>query len=308
MTSDKNTFPSIEQQGFSTVGISHCATVDYSERNGSIEKLAEDKYVLAFGKSPKEYYKTYLHVLDDELKILETVGPLPLPFRGSGIEDTRLIQHDGLTYCAYTDVALPHADVEINFTQSLSVLSPDFTVLRNIPLDYRGNFSGQWEKNWGFFFWNDRLHFVYSIRDHVVVELDFNGNIQNEYVMNKKLPDHYDDFNMHTGTPPKPLDDDHYIAFFHSWNKTGSWNVPERVYRVSAYTFEARPPFSILKMTQPLIYGSRLNALSDHPAVLFPAGLIVDQEQFLISIGINDVETKIVQIEKEYVIDQLVWI
>jgi len=304
---DSGAFPTIEQQGFRTAKPRHTAPTDYLERNGSIERVGDGRYLLAFGKQRNDLYRTYMHVLDSEFNVLESAAPLPLPFSGSGAEDTRLIRHDGLTYCAYTDITLPNGDTKLNFTQSLCVLDPGFKFLKSIPLDYRGNFSAQWEKNWGFFFWNNRLHFVYSIPHHTVVEIDEDGTILNEYIMEKKLPDIYDKFAVHTGTPPKRLDDDHYIAFFHAWDNTGSWVVRGRVYRVSAYIFEARPPFRIVNVTRPLIYGSRLNTPGVNLAVLFPAGLIVERDRFLVSIGINDIETKIVEISKQHVMDQLIW-
>src|SRR6185369_478578 len=123
----------------------------------------------------------------------------------------------------------------------------------------------------------------------------------------------YDNYFVHSGSPPKLYDKDHYITFFHNWDvdyiysgKKAEKRSHNRPYRISAYLFESKPPFHIKKVTGPLIYGSPYNSsidpseiwLRDHgydPAshlgtakVVFASGTIVNDDHVLISLGVND--------------------
>ena len=69
------------------------------------------------------------------------------------------------------------------------------------------------------------------------------------------------------------------------------------------YKFEAKPPFNIVYITDiPIMcgeeYGERLMSNFNH-SVVFPMGIIDDEDEFIVSIGLNDEKTALLKISNK---------
>lgn len=147
------------------------------------------------------------------------------------------------------------------------------------------------EKNWAWFPDEDEgaLNFVYSINPHVVVSTK-GTSIVNHWESAFETAWRHGD--LRGGTNPVLIGDE-YLAFFHSslpWKTIPIYGLRRR-YFMGAYTFSAKPPYQVLRITpEPLLIGSEHGPkIPGAPAVVFPCGLIKESDSTLyLTYGIND--------------------
>ena len=152
------------------------------------------------------------------------------------------------------------------------------------------NFTAQeQEKNWMPFIYKDDLYMVYSIKPHVIVRFYRSGICEKIY---ESVPSiNWEWGNLSGGTQAVKINDEEYLTFFHSFLSPDRANnrVP-RQYFIGAYTFEAKPPFRILRMTpEPLVWNALYQTFSESPhIVVFPAGLVNEDGIISMTYGDND--------------------
>lgn len=225
-----------------------------------------------------------LQIGDIEVERVCTLD-LPLSHGREQFEDARLFWHNGRIYCAYTEglyIARPWIA-----TQKLALLAADWSVEKTWTIAYGENSFGQ-EKNWQFFSHDERLYFVYSVRPHVVVQLNDDMTVARSWSTETDIAPP-----VRGGTPPI-REGDHYVTFahYHMNHATAA-----RRYVANAYRFEAAAPFRITGMTDPLITASGNDPTIPNPAyphwnpyVVFPCGALRDRssDTWTVSAGIND--------------------
>lgn len=152
------------------------------------------------------------------------------------------------------------------------------------------------EKNWGFFSLNGCVHFVYSIRPHLVVRLlDWQpvATFVTDSVLNWE-------FGEPRGGAPPVLVNGEYFCFFHS-----SIGIPpgnsvrrRRVYALGVYAFRACPPFRITRWPRlPIAYGDHsMEAWAD---VIFPGAALLSGNQWRVYYGHNDRECRVLTIQHD---------
>lgn len=142
------------------------------------------------------------------------------------------------------------------------------------------------EKNWLWFFHDERPHMIYSASPHVVA--NFNSAFElvgtSESVWDASA---WTFGEIRGGTPPVLVDGE-YWTFFHSSTPWGK----RRQYHMGAYAFEAKPPFRITKITlDPLLSGSKQDRwFEGKPLVVFPCGSLYRDDKWLVSLGVNDLD------------------
>ena len=168
----------------------------------------------------------------------------------------------------------------------LTILHPEYGVNGRTIRDNRGH-----EKNWTWFFHDDKPYMIYLNRPHTVVEMDSTCSPQREYkseITNRLW--RADLGEPRGGTNPVRVGDE-YWCFFHS---SQPWWNNRRRYFMGAYAFEAKPPFRITRMSsEPMLKGSlKNNRVGEFPLVVFPGGALFDEEkqEWLVVMGINDCE------------------
>ncbi len=170
---------------------------------------------------------------------------------------------------------------------------------------YGNNAGYSKEKNWIFFEHAEELYCIYSgAPKHIVLKLNGEKVVQ-EFVT--EGPD-WQWGHFRGGTPPADLGDGRMMSIFHSSLAT---EVPPHFVRYygGAYTFESKPPFRPLQISQmPLMAGSEEDGHKVDPRyvqgwkpfVVFPCGLVPDGTDWLCSLGVNDWQCAVARIKPEH--------
>ena len=136
------------------------------------------------------------------------------------------------------------------------------------------------EKNWQFFSHEGRLHAVYSQSPHSVGVFGPNGFV---------VPHHHDHGGLwklgepRGSTPPVRVGDE-YFSFFHSRSAKGE-------YHIGFYSFEAKPPFRVLRWPSAPCFSPFGTETSDECKglkVLFPGGAVLTDGEWLMAYGVGD--------------------
>lgn len=234
-----------------------------------------------------------LHVaeLDKDMtpKKVTTLNGLGHPRATVGQEDPRLFEYQGRLHVSFTGVERSGGGVVTNVLYAR--LTDDFRIEEVFAPNYFGRRS--WEKNWVFFEWEGMLLAVYSIAPHVILHI--RGN--QAYPLaetNTAFP--WSGGTLRGGCPPVRVGDTFYHWFHGRHGAEGDeqhkWHHSK--YTIGLYTFPARYPFAIERMTPDPILIADYETLPDdqkrsgNPAVVFPAGAILERGQWSISMGVHD--------------------
>lgn len=212
-------------------------------------------------------------------------------------EDPRVIYHNGKTYVGCCNFVWYRTKKWTGAHQLMVVCDDKWDVkLRYDPI-YGKNGKGLGlntghEKNWLWFFHEDKLNLIYSARPHTVVEFDGHLRMVAERRTEAKLPWAFGE--IRGGTPPVRVGGE-YFTFFHS---SLPWTERYRRYYMGAYAFEAQPPFTITRITErPLLIGSQNDYWVDKkPLVVFPCGSVMRGQNWLVTMGVNDLKCAWIEI------------
>lgn len=211
-------------------------------------------------------------------------------------EDCRLFMFKGEPYISYTEMVgyMPG----LNYTcvmkyARIALRKGKWSVLDEWQPVYGNNNGFSKEKNWVFFEHDGKLMCIYSTDpEHVVLEMD-GSRVVREY---RSPGPKWQWGHMRGGTPPVDMGDGRMLCVFHSSIPTET--PPHYVrYYAAAYTFENKPPFRILQLSeQPVLSGSEEDGHRVDPRytegwkpyVVFPCGLVPDDGGWLVSFGVND--------------------
>lgn len=205
-------------------------------------------------------------------------------------EDPRCLVRGGALIISYTSFRWPKTYGH----QVLSSIAPDATppyMLNEVAHIIYGN-NGQFntdnrwhEKNWTWFVHENVLHCAYAIDPYHIVFNQTGYKVKDEHWTETDLSG-WTWGTMRGGTNPIRVGTE-YISFFHSSIDTVEYR---RVYYMGAYAFKAEPPFPITRYTRkPLLMGSQHDPRNlGAPLVVFPSGSIYENDQWFITMGIND--------------------
>lgn len=185
--------------------------------------------------------------------------------------------------------------------QKMLVFDENFKHIDNIHFEYgfngksRDKNSGK-EKNWTFFIQDNKLMCVYKMSPHTVVEFDWNGNVISEYISHNNIQTDWL-FGLCRGGSNPVFKDGFYHAFFHS---SIYWKQGKNRYVMGYYKFEPTPPYKIVNISNtPILWGNSIDEFiypEANPPVVFPCGLILEDNNFVVSFGFNDEKTGIIKI------------
>lgn len=142
------------------------------------------------------------------------------------------------------------------------------------------------EKNWIWFKHDGFWHFVYQAHPHIVVRVDSQSQLRDYKPPNAPETSPWLYGAIHGGTPPIRVGNE-YITFFHS---SLAWKGRKKRYYCGAYAFSAKTPFPMTRLTRkPLLMGSEDDPRTlGGPLVTFPCGSLLENNEWLISMGVND--------------------
>jgi len=240
----------------------------------------------------------------------------PTNFDREHFEDPRAIFHKGKTFVSCCNFVVTNNGA--SWTGAHQVLcevgrmsSDEWRVTKRLDPIYGNNgdrigADKGMEKNWLWFFHDDLPHMVYQAWPHRIVR--FSTDFHQEFVYesgSKKLP--WDNGIIRGGTPPVLAPDGkEYWTFFHSSLKLN--DQYRRRYYMGAYAFESKPPFRITRITpEPLLAGSSQDQWAERkPLVVFPCGSDFKDDQWLVTMGINDICSAWIKIPHEELQERMV--
>lgn len=283
--------------GIFSFGKAESEQIDYSN-TGLVVRPDGDWLVVrrSLNKPNMPYGKNDLvaFLLDDKTPVKGFKIKIPTSHPEEQFEDPRAIYHNGKTYVSACNFVW-YGKSWTGAHQVLACVGDDWHTIQRYDVAYGKNGAGLaqntgHEKNWIWFFHNDRPHLIYFSVPHTVVEFGNGFRIENEYKTETPNLD-WQHGEIRGGTPPIRIGDE-YWTFFHS--STVWYNEHEkresRRYHMGAYAFEAKPPFAITKITtMPLLSGSQHDRWAERkPLVVFPCGSTFREGKWFIVGGCND--------------------
>lgn len=272
--------------------------------NSSIIQRGDEEWIIARKAVGDDFQQPGLNSLvafklnDDRLPIFYVEIKLKNnSYRDQHFEDPRIAVISGqpwLSYCTFQ--VLPgqrwsgaHQQVAIlnEEWQPSAVWSPVYG--HNSGSLYTGTGN---EKNWTWFEHDGVAHLVYHLDPMTVVR--WNGDqVVEEYNENGPCTG-WQWGNIRGGSNPVRIGDE-YLLFYHS---STAWTPIKRRYHMGALCFEAKPPFKITRMTKkPLLSGSQDDPWTEGlPLVVFPCGAIYSRGKWVVTLGVNDYCTAMMEI------------
>lgn len=274
----------------------NCGLVDYQGSHWLVTRRCKRGYM----KNP--HNSIVLWKLKDNAPVARHEVKFPTVFAKEEHEDSRAINRNGtiiLQYCNFIQGKTFAHQCITGLDKNLNAIRPLHIVYGKNGKNLKSN-KGH-EKNWIWFEHEGRLHFVYSAIPHEVCRTE-NGKVTQVYTSDFKNAS-WSYGEIRGGTPPVRIGDE-YFTFFHS---SIPWKNKKRRYLMGAYMFSATPPFPILRMTQkPMLVGSENDPRKDtHPCVVFPQGALIKNNEWIVTMGINDCRCAYIRIPHGELLEKL---
>lgn len=224
----------------------------------------------------------------------------------SQAEDARFFSYKNRLFLIYNDnleVIYPQRSQRRDmFIAELFCLNGYYELSAPLKLTYPPKYGEQlWQKNWTPFVCEGTLYFSYSLNPHLVLFANLltgECHALHETHFHSSWP-----FGELRGSSEAILVDGEYLSFFHSGifeTSEASWPRTIWHYFMGAYTFSARPPFAITRITEKPILTHGLYTASDRQKrVIFPGGFVVDGSSIYVAYGKDDCEMGIMILDKE---------
>jgi predicted GH43/DUF377 family glycosyl hydrolase len=157
------------------------------------------------------------------------------------------------------------------------------------------------QKNWTNFVHNNELYFIKNITPHTIYKFDLKEKKLinfNEMTWNNKW---FYNLEFRGNTNPVRLPDNNFLNTFHTTFRTTIDGINYRFYDNGFYIFEGKPPFKPIKMmTQTFLPAESCdltfnwkenpftNKFNDKFFCVFPAGMVLNGDDVIISYGNSD--------------------
>ncbi len=268
----------------------NCTLVDRADGRFLIVRRSEWRDGMPYGMNDLVAFK-----LDGTMPTQGIPIQMPQYYPQEHFEDPRAIQLGDRTFISACNFVW--APRYSGAHQMIGECNGDWKAKRRIDPVYRGNGAhcynnNRSEKNWLWFFHDDKPHLIYLSSPLTIAVFNEVFQYQREY-QTPALPWHYGE--IRGGSPPVRVGDE-YWTFFHSsvpWEVRGT-----RRYHMGAFAFTVTAPFKMTRITKlPLLSGSPYDKY-DHPKplVVFPCGALHRAGQWLISFGVNDLNSAYIRI------------
>lgn len=236
----------------------------------------------------------------------------------SRCDDARLLMVDGELHLIYSDNHYPEI-TDGGFRLHVVKLELDrdeFKIISNERLvDYDDALDYRREKNWVPFEYFGTLFLAYTIMPHTIYCPLLLGNGRCDTVVKTSPSIVWEWGEIRGGTPALPLDDDHYLSFFHSLIEMPSAHSEGKKvlhYFIGAYTFTRSFPFKITQVSPEPIVGKNFyhGPIYDYywkpVRVVFPCGFIIENDNIWMSYGRQDHEIWVAKIDKKALLESLI--
>ncbi len=282
-----------------------------------------DHYLLTFRYLPNRFDLPWLSYIGIVLldKSFDPVSSFPLldtrfynEDTPSQSEDARVFAFNGKYYIVYndnTEIMFPSLwERRDMYIAELIFKDDQCKLAKPLKLRHQTKFSHVlWQKNWSPFEWNGNLLFSYSINPHEVVSPNLNNGFCQPIYETEK-PIQWNLGNLRGGSPAQKINDEYYLAFFHSGFFTSSGCSGNRElwhYYMGAYTFSSEPPFAITRISSTFIDAPGFYTFSNYDKrVIYPGGFVVEDSTVYLAYGKDDSEIWIATINLNNLIGSMV--
>jgi predicted GH43/DUF377 family glycosyl hydrolase len=294
-------FQTVNKQGFKFTDIDNDLLGGISEKfNGALLEYKGD-ILLAYRSYSVKDGRMRIHIskLNKDLTVNTSFSPVELvlysKYGSQLFEDPRLFIHKDKLHCSYVNV-IPNNRGGWATVIIVARLNDDLSLDHIIWSKNIGHNLNGTEKNWIYFSNGDNLYLIYDQSCNHTFQVNENtGKVIREFQNSSKVQiiDGY----IRGGTSPI-IHNGKYITFYHGSDHR-AWLG--RTYYMGIIEFEAVPPFRITRACRPFLFGSNENGYcgSGSSYCVFPAGVIANDSEFLVSAGINDTYNTIIHIPNQ---------
>lgn len=307
----------------------NCGVVERPDGTWLVARRSQWKQREDFGYNDIMAFK-----LEDTRPIIGVKVHMGTQFPHEHFEDPRVVFVNGRTFVSACNFIRHRVNGRETMTwphQIISEVNNDWQLVQRYDPVYgkNGRDSGSNTghcKNWNYFWHNGHPHMLYQASPHQIVPMthDFKCLGVHDWTkatchsetgcgpmqpgMLKCWETKWDSsiwkYGVIRGGTPPVLIDGEYITFFHS---STPWTTDKRQYHMGAYRFESKPPFKITKITkEPLLTGSRFDRwYPGKPPCVFPCGALLRNGEWLITMGVNDIDCGWLKLPHDDLIDLL---
>ena len=232
------------------------------------------------------------YTLNDDMTVgdkipYNLVGQYP----GEQMEDPRAMYYNGKYYigCAsYVPAEFPFSG---STHQKLYILDDSGRYEDYLSINYEGNAdnildTSRSQKNWSWFFKDDRLHIVYDMHPrHTVLICDSEMKYPEKRFISNRA---YWKYGESRGGSNPILHEGRYWCFFHSSTDVAPG---KRIYFMGYYSFSPEPPFNVLSVSkEPILSGNYIDNGNPYirSLVVFPGGAYLEDDTWTVVYGVND--------------------
>lgn len=233
--------------------------------------------------------KLSLAELDDSGKVESDIA---LEIEGKSIEDAKWFEVGGLAFLSWVESLYPETLTSVVKYSPFGHASKD-----SVPQQPSivGNDGTTTQKNWVFFGFGSHICVLYQCYPtHQIFDLE------SKAVYETSAP-RWPYGTIKGGTPPVEYEGK-LLRFFHA-TLDNELTPNRRRYYIGAYLMEPEPPFAVVRVSRkPIIYGSEIGAVKPRECfhfkqnVCFPSGVVVRDNYWLLSLGVNDSECVIAKV------------
>lgn len=254
--------------------------------------------------------------LDDNFNIISEPKILAIYGNAAAFskhQDPRLIVLRDELYIVYSSfVTIDQMVTRRMVVAKIEPCDDGFCINNPIGLLFFDGASSRWEKNWVPFCYNNNLLLAYSLIPHRIFKPLIEFGVCPTVSSSASTID-WSWGELRGGTPAL-LDDDRYLAFFHSSIKIATVHSQGKAmphYVMGAYTFAAHPPFEITHISPEPIVGKNFYHGKEYKTwkpvrVVFPMGFIMDDDYIWLSYGRQDFEIWIAKLDKKGLYQSLI--
>jgi predicted GH43/DUF377 family glycosyl hydrolase len=180
---------------------------------------------------------------------------------------------------------------------------------------FEGANSSTREKNWVPFDYQGNLLLAYSIVPHLILKPSLGQSNSCKTIATTNNPFSTWRWGIPRGGTPGVRFGDKYLSLFHSSVKmrtVHSGNAEVTHYFMGAYTYDTEPPFAVRQVSQQPIVGENFYHGEDHKPywkpvkVVFPCGLISDEDFVWVTYGRDDHEVWVAKLDPRALLESLI--
>lgn len=237
-----------------------------------------------------------------------------LPLKVSKAQGARLVKFNNVFLIVYNNILDTEDQESRRLIVSHLIFAKNEFYIKDpkLLISFKGDPTRWREKNWSPFQYKGQLYLSYTINPHRVFHLPRSSSICQTVAYTKKDIDW--DYGEMRGGAPAIQDGNCFLGFFHSWKDLKSvQSCGEKIahYFMGAYLFNAGSGFELTHVSKEPIIGETFYHSKEYDTwkplkVIYPGGMVLNNDFVWVVYGKQDHECWIVKMDKEKLLESLV--